>query len=331
MGRGLGSNKKNDNKAVITALRKACSPSVALPSQVHFMMEGDNCNIYMSAYLTCGNLQTDSAAFEGWALALRTWLGCTVSMSWTPAKDVKDLHYQRFLYRMIRFDEAAGWFSVADNCKQYLNDSLVLKPGGTPREAPGYFLVNVPGNRKEVEIDNATWELSELTENELENRFFLRPQSLLDCIGWHADILKQIPVGVFAEEVSRSSRVFPGAGGKVDLGAVDESRGVALFELKKPGNRKVGSISELLFYAHVVRDIQLGTFGYEERKQGAKERRISESSSVTGFILADQLHPLLDNEALFETLNLSLSDRNETFGFIEYSGMSDEIECERVF
>jgi len=295
------------------------------------MMEGGSCSIYMSADLACGNLQTDSSSFEGWALALKTWLGCEVFISWTPAKDVEDRDYQRFLYRMIRFNEAVDWFSVADDCKEYLNDSLVLEPGGTPREAPGYFLVNVPGKRKEVEDDDVARELSELTENELENHFFLRPQRLLDCIGWHADIMKQIPVGVFAEEVSKSSRVFPGAGGKVDLGAVDESKGVALFELKKPGNRKVGSISELLFYAHVVRDIQLGIFGYEEEKQRVNERRISGASSVTGFILADRLHPLLDNEAFFETLNLAFSDRNETFGFIKYGGISNEIECERVY
>ena len=294
-------------------------------------MEGDNCNIDMPGDLTCANLQTDLAAFEGWALALITWLDCEVSMSWTLAKDVKDRDYQRFLYRMIRFNEALDWFNVADDCKDYLNASLVLEPKGAPREAPGHFLVNVPGKRNKVEVESVARELSELTENELENHFFVGSQSLLDCIGWHADIMKQIPVGVFAEEVSDSSRVFPGIGGKIDLGAVDENRGVALFELKKPGNRMVGSISELLFYTHVVRDIQRGTFGYEEKKLGINERLISEARSVTGFILADQLHPLLDNKSLFKTLHLAFQDRNETFGFIKYSGISDAIECERVF
>ena len=327
----MGLNKKYDNKVVLARLKTACSPAIKLPNRVHFTTEGDNCNIYMPADLACGNLQNDPAAFEGWALALRTWLGCEVSMSWTLAKDVKDRDYQRFLYRVIRFDEAVDWFNVADDCEESLKDSLVLEPDGKPREAPGHFLVNVPGKRKKVEVNNVARELSELTENELENHFFLRPQSLLDCISWHADIMKQIPVGVFAEEVSKSRSVFPGVGGKVDLGAVDESRGVALFELKKPGNRKVGSISELLFYAHVVRDIQLEIFGYEESKLGVNERRISEANSVTGFILADRLHPLLDNKALFETLNLAFSDRNETFGSIEYSGTSDDIECERVY
>ena len=327
----MGSNKKYDNKAVLARLKTACSPSVALPSSVRFTMEGDNCNIYMPADLACGNLQTDSASFEGWALALKTWLDCSVSISWTPAKDAKDLDYQRFLYRAIRFDEAASWFNISSDCKEYLDDALILEPDGTLKEEKGHFLVNVPGKRKKVEDDGVARKLSELTENELENQFFLRPESLLDCIGWHADIMKQIPVGVFAKKVSRKSRVFPGAGGKVDLGAVDESRGVALFELKKPGNRKVGSISELLFYAHVVRDIQLGILGYEESRLGVNESQISEVDSVTGFILAEQLHPLLDNEALFNTLNLAFSDRNETFGFIGYSGMSNKIECKRVF
>lgn len=327
----MGSNKKYDNKAVLARLKTVCSPAIKLPTRVQFTMEGDSCSIYMPDDLACDNLQNDPAAFDGWALALRTWLGCDVSISWTPAKDVKDRDYQRFLYRMIRFHEAVNWFYIASDCEEYLDASLVLEPDGMPKKAPGYFLVNVPGKRKEVKDDDVARELTELTENELENQFFLRPQRLLDCIDWNANIMKQIPVGVFAEEVSKSSSVFPGVGGKVDLGAVDESRGVALFELKKPGNRKVGSISELLFYAHVVRDIQLEILGYEERKQGVNERRIRKASSVTGFILADQLHPLLDNEALFEILNLAFQDRNETFGFIKYSGMSDEIECERVY
>ena len=312
-------------------MKTVCSPKVNLPSKVRFTTEGNNCNICMPADLACGNLQNDSAAFEGWALALRTWLGCRVFISWTLAKDVKDRDYQRFLYRMIRFDEAASWFNVAAECEDYLEDSLVLEPDGTPREAPGYFLVNVPGKRKEVEVDDVARELSQLTENELENHFFLMPQSLLDCIDWYADIRKQIPVGVFAEKVSKSSRVFPGVGGKVDLGAVDERRGVALFELKKPGNHKVGSISELLFYTHVARDIQNGIFDYQESDLGVNERLIMKAESVTGFILADKLHPLLDNEDLFETLNLAFSDHNKTFGFIEYHGMSDRVECERVF
>ena len=65
--------------------------------------------------------------------------------------------------------------------------------------------------------------------------------------------MKQIPVGVFAEKVSRTSRVFPGAGGKVDLGAVDESRGVALSDLEAMASEcavvvtDVGGLNDLVF------------------------------------------------------------------------------------
>jgi len=234
---------------------------------------------------------------------------------------------------VIRFNEAVDWFMIGENTKQYLADSLVLGPGGAPKEPMGNFLVNVPGKRKVVKAPLRQKALKQMSENELEILFFIKPQNLLRSIGLSegTEVLRQIPVGVFAQEVSKNTRVFPGLGGKVDLGAIDDTKGVWLFELKKPGNNKVGAISELLFYSHVIRDVQLGILGYDEKRKGKNEHGICDADRVASFILAEHLNSSLDNKALFELLNKAFAKRNERFGYIEYESMGNAIECRQVY
>lgn len=60
------------------------------------------------------NMQTDGAAFEGWAICLKSWLPDEinrVSLTWDkPEKNTG--HYNRFLYRVWKFKEMYDWFSM---------------------------------------------------------------------------------------------------------------------------------------------------------------------------------------------------------------------------
>ncbi len=329
----MSSIETYQNEAVLSELQKARGTTIRLPSQIKFELFKDHCGIFMPTDAVCSNLQRDCSAFDGWAPVLKAWLGRNIVLDWEPSVDASDPHYQRFLYRAIRFNESADWFRIGEHSGKYLEASVVLDPSGGAKKPGGYFLVNVPGKREEIEGLQHMQPLKQMSENELERLFFTNPRVLLVSIGFdeRARIMRQMPVGVFAGEVSGGTRVFPGLGGKVDLGAVEDGKKVALFELKKPGNAKVGAISELLFYSHVVRDIQMGIFEYDRKKRFENASQIREAPGVAGFILSDRLNGSIDNEELFSVLNKSFSIRKETFGYVAYQELRNTIACRRVF
>ena len=114
----------------------------------------------------------------------------------------------------------------------------------------------------------------------------------------------------------------------IDLGAIDKKT-LALFELKRPSNIKVGAISELLLYAHIMRDVQTGIFRYPEDHSSGIENKISRSNRIKAFILASRLHPLLDNRDIFKVLDDAYGKHNQEFGFIRYKGVPSSIKCTR--
>ena len=52
---------------------------------------------------------------------------------------------------------------------------------------------------------------------------------------------------------AEGKQIFTGGKSAIDLIGIRDDT-LVLFELKKSGNRKVGAVSELLFYASVMRD-----------------------------------------------------------------------------
>lgn len=322
-----------DNEIVAAELKMAKGSRIPLPGRARFRKVENGYVIFMPADVICGNQQEDHCAFEGWALVLRAWLNGDVVLDWDAPIDPLDQHYQRFLYRVIRFAEAAEWFSIGSSSRPHLDQSVVLKPDGKPLRPKGYYLVNVPGKRQGALPPPAGRELHTLTENELELLFFSDPYELLRSVGLpkNAGLMRQIPVGLFAGKITGASRVFPGTGGKVDLGSVDPSAGVWLFELKKMrGNNKVGAISELLLYSHLIRDVQLGLFVFG-KIAGESEHLMSTTENVTGMILAHQLNGALDNPRLFELLNKAFAERKEQFGFVRYYVEGSKVKCNRVY
>ena len=329
----MSKRKQFDNSAVLCELKEATGNNrIRIPSQISFDLKDKVCNIHMTADTVCGNCQCDYAAFDGWALVLRAWLGCNISFSWDPPSSPtksQERHYQRFIYRLIHISSAVDWFTIKKGYKSPLSHSAVLNQDGSNKKRPGYFVINVPIQGRDKEIDLRSRPLEKLTEEELEMLFYDKPKRLFSAAGIdeHSERLRQIHIGVFKERLSNDTRVFTGVTSMIDLGAIDKET-LVLFELKKPSNIKVGAISELLLYAHIIRDVQKGILCYPENHEGEMEDRISRSNHVKAFILANRLHPLLNKRDIFKILNKAYGKRQE-FGFIRFEGTPSSIECTR--
>lgn len=318
-------SKREDQREDLLALLRSKNKNVNLPDDVGFYRNKCTWEIEMDSEQVTANLQTDIAAFEGWALAIKRWAGVKepgleVHLRWEPPSKYHEryLHYERFLYRVIRFNEAVDWFKVARGCSEHLDKSRVLKRNGEPKKGKAPFFVNVPGKRTKPRAVKARSAL-DISEREIEVWFYQHPKKLLASIKWRSELERQVPVGVFEGAANSGARVFPGAGGKVDLAAIDSRKGVALFELKKPGNVKVGAISELHFYAQVVQDIRRGVFAYRPHDTGGFKDAVSSAGKVRGFVLANRIHPLFDKKA-FGLLNEAFGGAGIEFGFIQYNG-----------
>lgn len=297
------------------------------------------CRMELSSTAIVGNMQTDAAAFEGWALVLKTWLGTkkhfTVELAWKdPGKLEREEapfgHYQRFLYRVIRFAESVSWFTVEGKSARLLNASLILPPSGRPKEVALLFNSGDPRARKDVNPSDplATKEFKELTEHEAEMWFCRSPRALLASVAADGAALhRQFPVGIFEGVVTEKTAVFTRGKSALDLWAVNEDRAM-LFELKKPvGEKKVGAVSELLFYTHVIRDLQLNLFNF--RKPSSSELDLISSKKVEGYLLLGEgrIHPLLNCKNVFEELNTAFKPRKCLFGVITYN----RFECNKIF
>lgn len=275
------------------------------------------------------NMQTDASSFEAWAVIVAAWLGegkyFQIEMSWdTPERFEKNdhrLHYQRFLYRVIRFREMFDWFVVSQELEEKLFYSQVLLPDG--RSKGNLYLnsgaqnVRDRKNKHDGTVSKPNKAFSDLSEDCVEERFMSDSSSLMQCAFGSSDqvLKRQFPVGVF----NGDGAVFPGRKSAIDLWAINNGQ-AAIFELKKPsGNKKVGIISELLFYANIVRDVQLGIFLHENPE--CFEEQLRDSSGVASYFLLGErnIHPLLNNNTIIDCLNDSGRKREIEFGLIYYN------------
>lgn len=240
------------------------------------------------------NMQNNEASFEGWSIAIKAVIpeiAEKVVIKWA-AKNIEseNLHYVRFLYRLIRFIESYDWVSFECLDKKARNDYERIK------DEISDWVVNYPSKgAKETAIHKEA-----------------RLERLLNSIlpGTHN---QQLPVGLFFKEVSTYQERTPRRGSQIDLWSV-EGNSFTVYELKKDDNRKVGIISELMFYANVIKDLSLDIIHYgtgaetsEERNFDSVYKVMSEKiiSKVKGVFLTNNLHPLLNIEKkkLFEILN----------------------------
>lgn len=262
----------------------------------------------------CRNMQSDNAAFEGWAICLKAWLPKAiqrVELKWdTPKGDAdtggkkcmtenEEQHYRRFLYRALRFSELYDWFSVAaDNAdeieafKTELENPLKPLKNNSFSEPPG-----CKGGEKwlsETVVEYMFADKGSELSSQIMNFFGL------DTIG------RQFPVGV--KQCGR--QFFTGRFSAIDLwGTCDDI--LTIIELKYNGDKaknvKVGIISELFMYSCIMRDIIRGCILCPDFTPVPCERKFYDNhdkyKKVRAVMFSDRFHPLVDNKDVISLLN----------------------------
>lgn len=121
-------------------------------------------------------------------------------------------------------------------------------------------------------------------------------------------VMRQWPVGLFDECVADGRQIFTGGKSGIDLIGI-RGDSLVLFELKRVDNRKAGGVSELLFYASIMRDA-IGHAPIFEFESKSKRRNCSISpedvvrcSKICAVLLAPRFHPLISEPGILEELN----------------------------
>jgi len=317
----VGIKKEKMNKQEIRDIvrEQLRNSRLQFPESIDLREEDQNITLFLDGGAV-KNMQDDAAAFEGWILGVKAAMdkakrGYTYTLDWhrTPSQSG---HYQRFLYRVQKFDALfggrTGWFRIKNPA--WLNDLMI---NGGENEA---YLLNAPQVAEERLNDS-----DDSIENFLENQI-VKQQNDTGGLGamFGMPLARQLPVGLFRSAVKKKNIIFTGGKSAVDIWGVRKGAGkgpgeLYLFELKAKGNRKAGVLSELFFYAMVLRDEQDGRF---VRRADANAEIAPEGKMIRGtkclkaIVLAPEIHPIL-TEDTFRLLNEALERREMKFGFVQ--------------
>lgn len=277
-----------------------------LPSEIAFSGTDAVEMVLSAAQVADANMQEDVAAFEAWALALREFGGATHVALRIDGSVSPRGHAWRLLFRAGHFARLmSSWFSV-EGCPALGDESYLLNVESKTRTADELATFSLDLSEHELEVL--------LAHDPVVSARFVSAFGLDDLPG------RQLPVGVFTGKVSRLEQHVIGPRGKsaIDLwGKRGET--LCLFELKKDGNQGLGIVSELFFYAMVMRGVQSGTFAFDLTKgKAAGFRVIEKTRAVQAWLLAPGFHPMLDcpGDPLLGLLNHGFGMKQEpvTFG-----------------
>lgn len=293
IGRGLR-DAHNEAMSLIGGKRR----SIRLPAErdIEFFKSGPDAHIHMQPTAVVANMQTNSAGFEGWSLALRLWLQFReVTLHWSPPARLPNQplnrHYARFLYRAQRFSELFPWFHVGT--PEHLADCAI--------RADGDLFLNVAGSVSREPVDPAR-------ETKIERGLVGQHSCLLREALRLEVVDRQFPVGLY-RTADLKMPIFTGGTSAIDIVGV-KGREFSVIELKAGKNIMVGALGELLFYASVVRDAAGGNgrFRFGGRSDGKSRsdigaRDVLAAEAVRAILMAEEFHPLLEHPDLFSTLN----------------------------
>lgn len=285
---------------------KAQRRSIKITTAIKFSESGQKIRMDMSSSCVEANMQNDKAAFEGWALTIKRWLGRDVELCWEQAGIGAPRHYQRFLYRVAKFNSLfPRWFSI---CRSIASELQNLET-----EDKGHDIVVNKPRKERLPKDPSCDHISNalVSENDLECFIVHNTPHLKKRLGLD-HLARQLPVGVFRDEAKRRNAIFPGGHAQIDIWGVSKSdRKFFLFELKKPGNEPMGALSEMFFYSFVIEDVQRKRFRMPNPD-------VIETDSIETYLLAPTWHPLIDGE-MIKTVNQAFKDKDHRilFGAIE--------------
>lgn len=316
------SQKKSEKSTIIDVIKKRVPKSVTgryrgikLPEYIFFNIENGTLYIAIHEFEatkddgtsfmknpTCENMQTDNAAFEGWAICLKCWLDniVKVKLSWA-IPNLKNLHYNRFLYRVTRFADAfPDWFMIDDmnqlEIQMFKSEWCALSNNSYSEE---------PREKKKKTFGET--EMEYLMANKLASQMVSEYNiSYID---------RQFPVGIKKNGI----QFFTGGMSAIDLWGVGKGQ-LTIIELKY-GNKniKVGIISELFLYSCVMRDIIKGIIKAPDVNTKDTERSFYDTAhgiqTIHAEMLATDFHPLIEKDEVFCLLNSNALEKDVSIRF----------------
>ena len=337
---------KDVKKDILAALKKAEGDkgNISLPSESLRFIEQENKTLWIE-FTDCKyiigydyedkegknvhknyNMQDSGVCFEGWAVIIKTY--CDYDKIVLDVKNVKDEkglyenwiekrngldakngHVGRFFYRALRFCEQYEWFSLSKE----LEMEVKLFEDYISQEKK--FWNNIPKGKA------GKSEAEEKAENDIEDQLAKADtlyKALLNRKGLEFDkndaVYRQLPVGLFEDEVKTKNTVFTGGKSAIDLWTCHDDI-LYLIELKY-NNKMVGIITEIFFYSNYMWDLIRDNGGFEISKPGNRKEeeeaglrgydkiQRGKYKQIKGVLLADEgfYHPLV-TEQVIETLN----------------------------
>lgn len=267
---------------------------------IKFDLENKILSIKLDKESLFANMQTNEAAFEGWALCLKSWLKDKdgvpmvdkVMIKWDVIKGIKSEHYARFLYRVRKFIENYDW-ADADN-REYIYDINWISVNLPEKEA----FMNVEQLIEEYIKKCNEGKSTKKNPEKIEEILFVKEKATS-----FKAIANQLPMRVYSESDMRTPGSF------LDVWALTYDNQLNIYELKAEGNKSVGIISELMFYVNVVNDLVSGKLKFIDRaaKQNYRSfdalyEAISNKTieKINGImrIPKGELHPLISTDVL---------------------------------
>ena len=290
------------------------------------------------------NMQDDNGAFDAWAMILHAHFGADITIQLALKESAKNkltelsqqnnVHYNRFLYRLMKFNafygdgapDAAGWFRIAD---EQLS-AEVRRFHDWLSEEGSTFMNNLPDGEISMDRDG-TEDKVEASLSDSSGAVANRKNAILKhkLKTWKnggmevETIFRQLPVGLSTD---MDKEVFPGKGAMIDLWALSKAQDeIAIFELKANQNKPIGVISELMFYCNYIYDMFVAPQSQFEARRPIQPKtpedkkalrgydvlwQASHSGSlkrVCGYILTDALHSSITRNVLAEMSSSRIS------------------------
>ncbi|MBQ7968133.1 MAG: hypothetical protein IJ290_09540 [Bacteroidaceae bacterium] len=235
-----------------TIVKKETSGHLGLTEFIDFSLRESCLHVTVSEQGVAMNMQENGSAFEGWIFALKCYINFdSVVLDWVSINN--GLHYNRFLLRAYFFVESYEWVSICDSKNAEMEKIRQLVENKK-------FWINYPKREAKKEAENKEANLErhiidswkKLNTNEIFNH--------------------QLPVGLFIDKISKNDLFTPGKASQIDIWKITEDT-LRIYELKHKDNTNIGIISELMYYANVMRLLLNDNIHYPSPKNLKKNLR----------------------------------------------------------
>lgn len=271
--------EKQEIEKLLRSLGGKETSRVAFSSYMDVCKRGDVVILKLHKEGLIGNMQTDAAAFESWALVIRAafcekGIPVSVRIDGKKPKDLKNSeqkHYNRFLYRLSKFVRIFSW-AYTEDFKSEIEEFCLSHTD---------MVINVPRSDAKTSAEKG--------EATMERNFCKDNVSLFK-------IDHQLPVRIFDREIKEANAIT--ARGFIDAWGIKGDT-IYVFELKLEENRKIGAISELMYYVNIIHDVLTHSITIPEGSGYRSFDKLKESydantcKHVVGRIIAKKVHPLM--------------------------------------